>query len=244
MPQWTDVVPQISGHAGRSFSHTADQLSYQAGCGRDRNLPGDRAAPRLRPASCSFDGLLHERGATPGPGCTSVSADVVRVDPPIRPFYRQRNYDIYPGQPTVIADDRGSTNKPTMLFEAMESLQFLYADHNELRFYSWSDQRCCLPKGVSDLGYSRWPSSAAEAGYDPHVRGSPGSGKRGHAVRMPILARRHVVTAGSRYGGRNGRWRAAHRPGHEPADYRTHLASRRCPAVSILCLQDAGAGYP
>ena len=35
------------------------------------------------------------------------------------------------------------------MFETVEHVQSLYADHNELQFYTWSDRRCCLPKGAT-----------------------------------------------------------------------------------------------
>jgi hypothetical protein len=90
-----------------------------------------------------------------------VSADVVRADPadPAIPAGTKFTSMIR-GQHTRIVDDPRVYEQADMVFESMESLQSLHAAHNELRFYSWSDERCCLPKGAT---------SATLAGHHPQL---------------------------------------------------------------------------
>ena len=47
------------------------------------------------------------------------------------------------------------------IYETMHDLRELFAAHNDMPFYSWSDQRCCLPKGAVQ---------ATLAGHFPHLR--------------------------------------------------------------------------
>ena len=54
-----------------------------------------------------------------------------------------------PRQSTLIADDPRVYDQADVGFETMEDVHNLYVDHNELHFYSWSDRRCCLPKGAT-----------------------------------------------------------------------------------------------
>src|SRR5206468_422893 len=35
------------------------------------------------------------------------------------------------------------------VFEALHALEGLYLTHNELPFYTWGDEECCLPRGAT-----------------------------------------------------------------------------------------------
>lgn len=39
--------------------------------------------------------------------------------------------------------------KTDVVFETLEEVNAFYKDHNELNFYTWSDQNCCLPRGAT-----------------------------------------------------------------------------------------------
>ena len=164
MPEWTERSPADLGvMLVEALAYTADQLSYQQDAvATEAYLGTARRRVSIRRHARLMDYFMSE-------GCNArtwlhvqVSADVVRVDPanPAIPIGTKFTTFIQ-GQPTVIADDPRIYEQADMLFEAMESLQSLYADHNELRFYSWSDQRCCLPKGST---------SATLAGHHPQLK--------------------------------------------------------------------------
>jgi len=119
---------------------------------------------------------------------------VVRADPAIPAGTKFTT--LIPGQHTGIADDPRVYEQAGTVFESMEPLQSLYAAHNELRFYSWSDERCCLPKGAT---------SATLAGHHPQLQpgmillfeevigpetGSPSDADptKRHAVRLDRIA--------------------------------------------------------
>ncbi len=152
MPQWQERSPADLGvMLVEALAYTADQLSYQQDAvATEAYLGTARRRVSLRRHARLMDYYMSE-------GCNArtwvhiqVSADVVRVDPtnPAIPI-GTRFTTLIPGQPTGIANAPRIYEQADLLFEAMESLQSLYADHNEMRLYSWSDQRCCLPKGAT-----------------------------------------------------------------------------------------------
>ena len=150
MPEWKERSPADLGvMLVDALAYTADQLSYQQDAvATEAYLGTARRRVSVRRHARLMDYYMSE-------GCNArtwvqiqVSADVVRVDPsnPAIPMSTKLATRI-PGQLTSIADDPRIYEQVDLLFETMEAVQSLYADHNELRFYSWSDQRCCLPKG-------------------------------------------------------------------------------------------------
>lgn len=161
MPQWKERSPADLGvMLVEALAYTADQLSYQQDAvATEAYLGTARRRVSVRRHARLMDYYVSE-------GCNArtwvhvqVSADVVRVDPadPAIPIGTKLTTRI-PGQLTAIDDDPRVYERAEMIFETMESLQSLFADHNELRFYSWSDERCCLPTGAI---------SATLAGHHP-----------------------------------------------------------------------------
>ena len=53
-----------------------------------------------------------------------------------------------PMEPPVLSNDPAVRAKAHEVFETMEDVA-LFADHNKIKFYTWGDQRCCLPKGAT-----------------------------------------------------------------------------------------------
>ncbi len=151
MPQWRERnAADLGVTLVEALAYTADQLSYeQDAVATEAYLGTARRRISVRRHARLMDYFMSE-------GCNArtwiqldVSADVVRANPadPAVPAGTKFTTHI-PGQPTVIADDPRVYERAQIIFEAMESLQSLYAGHNELRFYTWSNQRCCLPTGA------------------------------------------------------------------------------------------------
>lgn len=66
-------------------------------------------------------------------------------------------------QPVLLPDDPELLASAQIVFEALLPLDAIFADLNTLDFYTWSDQRCCLPAGAT---------AATLAGHHPDL--SPG----------------------------------------------------------------------
>lgn len=199
MPQWHERSPADLGvMLVEALAYTADQLSYQQDAvATEAYLGTARRRISVRRHARLMDYFMSE-------GCNArtwlhvqVSADVVRADPadPAIPAGTKFT-SLIRGQHTRIADDPRVYEQADMVFESMESLQSLHAAHNELRFYSWSDERCCLPKGAT---------SATLAGHHPQLQpgtillfeevigpetGSPSDADptKRHAVRLERIA--------------------------------------------------------
>ena len=53
-----------------------------------------------------------------------------------------------PGEPPALADDATVRAQALEVFETMEAIP-LFEAHNKIHFYTWGDERCCLPKGAT-----------------------------------------------------------------------------------------------
>jgi hypothetical protein len=103
------------------------------------------------------------------------------------------------GQPVILPDDPRILRQAQAGFETMQDVPMLYQAHNGIPLYTWTEQRCCLPKGAT---------SATLAGHFPNLQkggvlifeevlgpdiGQPGDADPAHrqAVRLtkqPVLA--------------------------------------------------------
>jgi hypothetical protein len=152
MPQWRERNAADLGIAlVEALAYSADQLSYQQDAvATEAYLGTARKRISVRRHARLMDYFMSE-------GCNArtwvhfqVSADVIGAgpnDPAIS--VGTKIVTKIPRQQTVIADDPRIYEQAEIIFETMEPVQFLYAAHNEIEFYTWSDERCCLPKGAT-----------------------------------------------------------------------------------------------
>ncbi len=92
----------------------------------------------------------------------AVSADVIPLNPaapPVLPVGTTIT-TLLPEAGATIAPDPALLETAQTVFETMHDVEALFAAHNEMAFYTWSDQRCCLPKGAT---------SATLAGHFPDL---------------------------------------------------------------------------
>jgi Baseplate J-like protein len=150
MPRWKERnAADIGVVLVEALAYTADQLSYQQDAvATEAYLRTARRRISLRRHARLMDYFISE-------GCNArtwiqleVSADATGVSGPLIPAGTKIATQI-PNQQTVIADDPHIYNQAEIIFETTEPVQSLYAAHNEIEFYTWSDDRCCLPKGAT-----------------------------------------------------------------------------------------------
>lgn len=150
VPQWKERNPADLGIAlVEALAYTADQLSYQQDAvATEAYLGTARRRISLRRHARLMDYFISE-------GCNArtwvhlqVSADAFGVDGPVVPTGTRITTRIA-HQETVIVDDPRIYEKAETVFETMAPLEALYVDHNELHFYTWGDDRCCLPQGAT-----------------------------------------------------------------------------------------------
>lgn len=162
MPEWKERNPADVGvMLVEALAYTADQLSYQQDAvATEAYLRTARQRISLRRHARLMDYFISE-------GCNArawvhleVSADVPGLGGPAIPRGTKLTTHIA-NQQAVIADDARVYEQAEVIFETMTEVEALYADHNELTFYTWSDDRCCLPKGAT---------RATLAGHHPNLK--------------------------------------------------------------------------
>ena len=144
MPAWQERNPADLGvtlvealaYVGDYLSYQQDAIATEAYLGTARRRVSVRRHARL------VDYAMHD-------GCNArvwvqvqVSSDFSLMEPATQLFTR------IPGQAAALPDDPRVQAQAHEIFETMEDVA-LFEAHNEIHFYSWSDQRCCLPKGAT-----------------------------------------------------------------------------------------------
>jgi hypothetical protein len=161
MPQWKERnTADIGVMLVEALAYSVDHLSYQQDAvATEAYLRTARKRISLRRHARLMDYFISE-------GCNArtwvhveVSADVTGIGGPAIPVGTKITTQI-PNQQTVIADDARIYDQAEIIFETMEPVDSLFLDHNELSFYTWSDDRCCLPQGAT---------RATLAGHHPNL---------------------------------------------------------------------------
>lgn len=160
MPGWQDRSPaDLATTLAELIAYVGDLKHYQLDAiTTEAYLHTARKRTSLRRHALLVDYRVHE-------GCnarTWLHADVTDngFDLPAG----VRFYTRVPGLPTVITpdsrDERAARQAGVKVFEPMAPIT-LYADHNRFDFYTWGDQRCCLPKGATRATLvGHWPDLA------------------------------------------------------------------------------------
>lgn len=143
MPQWRERNAADLGVAlVETLAYVGDHLSYeQDAVATEAYLGTARRRVSVRRHAKLVDYHMHD-------GCNARAWVQLRVSADVNlKLATTQFFTRMPGQPTVLADD--PQPPPQAIFEPVEAVA-LFAAHNEFNFYTWSDQRCCLPKGATD----------------------------------------------------------------------------------------------
>jgi len=155
-PDWTDRSPADLGIAVvEVLAHVADQLSYeQDAAATEAYLDTARRRASVRRHARLLDYTLHD-------GCNARAWVAVTVKDGVANQRLERVPEStgevtrflsrVPGEGTIVAaeDLAGlvALHAPAV-FEPMHDLP-LFAAHNTIRFYTWGDRECCLPRGAT-----------------------------------------------------------------------------------------------
>src|SRR5262249_37683773 len=144
MPEWQERNPgdlgvalvEMLAYVGDYLSYQQDAVATEAYLGTARRRVSVRRHARL------VDYAMHD-------GCNARAWVQVQVsaDVPAMPATTQL-FTHVPGQPPVLPDDPAIHERAHEVFESMHAIP-LFEAHNQMKFYTWSDQRCCLPKGAT-----------------------------------------------------------------------------------------------
>ena len=146
MPQWKErdsadigiVLVELLAYVGDYLSYQQDAIATEAYLGTARKRISVRRHVRL------VDYFMHD-------GCNARIWVQVQVNADITLPKGIQLLTLVEGQPERISSnspsyDQALAQQPAV-FETMHSAM-LFQAHNELYFYTWNDERCCLPKGA------------------------------------------------------------------------------------------------
>lgn len=193
LPEWRERNPADTGIAlvemlawvGDALSYEQDAVATEAYLGTARRRTSVRRHARL------LDYPVDDGANARIWICLTVKGAVVAAAPQGTQFVTRMT-----GQPAVLDPDLFFPDVAeaagALIFETVEESRPFRAEHNELRFYTWSDSACCLPAGstkatlaglfpelkkghVLVLREKRGPESGSERDADP---------AHAHAVRL------------------------------------------------------------
>lgn len=173
IPEWRERSPADLGVAlVETLAYAADQLSYhQDAVATEAYLGTARRRVSMRRHARLVDYPMHE-----GANARAWVAIRWQGDPgqelpgPGREPHGTRLLTRMDGQVGVRIDERDlpiAVQGGAQVFETLHPLA-LYSEHNDIQFYTWGADRCCLPKGATRATLR-----------DPWLRGDgPDSGRR------------------------------------------------------------------
>lgn len=151
MPDWKERhIPDIGIALVEVLAYVGDHLSYyQDAVATEAYLDTARQRISVRRHACLVDYQMHE-------GCNARAWLCVEVDndlPPIKPddiYFITRLDEGLLDQGALISE-QDLRQFPASSYEVFEPIANqdiqLYKDHNQILFYTWGDQQCCIPRG-------------------------------------------------------------------------------------------------
>jgi hypothetical protein len=148
MPQWRErnaadlgiALVELLAYLGDHLSYQQDAIGTEAYLGTARRRVSVRRHARL------VDYRMHD-------GCNARTWVQVQVTPPnVSLPQGTQLLTLVPGQATLIAPASPEYQQALIanpeIFETLQKVT-LYHNHNQLKFYTWGESECCLPKGAT-----------------------------------------------------------------------------------------------
>ena len=144
-PQWTERNAADLGVAlVEAVAFVGDYLSYQQDAiGTEAYLGTARRRVSVRRHARLVDYSMHD-------GCNARAWVQIQVNADSGPLLKgTRIFTRIAGQPVILPDQPRILGQAQAGFEAMHEVPMLFEAHNEMNFYTWTEQRCCLPKAAT-----------------------------------------------------------------------------------------------
>ncbi|WP_171174992.1 putative baseplate assembly protein [Ruegeria sp. HKCCD8929] len=147
MPDWRERSPADLGITlVEALAYTADRLSYaQDAVATEAYLATARRRSSVRRHVRLVDYRMHD-GANARVWVHLDTDDDVTLPARTRVLTRLIGYD--PVIALASDEERDALNLSPLVFETLHDKD-LFAAHNAMNFYEWSDAECCLPKGAT-----------------------------------------------------------------------------------------------
>ena len=83
-------------------------------------------------------------------GCNARAWVQIQVDADTGPLPKgTKIFTRIPGQPVILPGEPRILHQAQAGFETKHEMPMLFETHNEMKFHTWSEERCCLPKGAT-----------------------------------------------------------------------------------------------
>lgn len=151
IPEWRERhIPDLGITLVELLAYAGDYLSYyQDAVATEAYLDTARQRISVRRHARLVDYLLHEGCNARAWVTVAVSQSLLKLKP--SNFYFVTTTETMVGQMLKAEQLPVAQPAPYLVFEPLwpaGSTEIeLYADHNEIRFYTWGETQCCLPKG-------------------------------------------------------------------------------------------------
>jgi hypothetical protein len=192
MPDWRERhVPDLGITLVELLAYAGDHLSYyQDAVATEAYLDTARRRISVRRHARLVDYQLHE-------GCNARAWVTLQVSSDLAAFKPADFYLIT--DPGISAQGHvleytqlpGTLPKPYLVFEPLvenrEKDIALYADHNEIKIYTWGDAQCCLPKGSASVTLTDPGTATPIEPENPGECGLPG-GSDSHYGDQPAVS--------------------------------------------------------
>ena len=161
MPDWRERhVPDIGIALVEMLAYVGDYLSYyQDAVATEAYLDTSRKRISVRRHARLVDYAMHEGCNARAWVCINVSSDLLDLQPDQVRFIAGFDDTSMPGNSVLKVDELEKS--PAGQYEVFEPVSIrqinLYESHNVIRFYTWCDQLCCIPKGATTATLAgRW----------------------------------------------------------------------------------------
>jgi hypothetical protein len=153
-PQWTErSAADLGVGLVEALAFVGDYLSYQQDAiGTEAYLGTARRRVSIRRHARLVDYLIHD-------GCNARAWVAIKVAEGVNGLVVPGPTNDSPGtkvitqtsaSPGPLREDQFTKvlNENPVIFQTMDDVT-LYEAHNEMNFYTWTEERCCLPKGAT-----------------------------------------------------------------------------------------------
>jgi len=144
-PQWTERNAADLGVAFvEGLAFVGDYLSYQQDAvGTEAYLGTARRRVSIRRHARLVDYSMHD-------GCNARAWVHIQISADTGPLPKgTKIFTRITGQPVILPDEPRILRQAQAGFETMHDVPMLFWAHNEMKFYTRTDERCCLPRGAT-----------------------------------------------------------------------------------------------
>jgi len=176
MPEWQEShVPDIGVALVEVLAYVGDHLSYfQDAVATEAYLDTARKRISVHRHARLVDYPMHQGCNARVWVCIQVSADLPPINPEQIDFISGFNNTLQAGE-TILTAEKLQTY-PAGRYEVFQPVSKdeiqLYQDHNRIKFYTWEDEQCCLPRGsTSATLQGEWVSVNSDKDKEePHCK--------------------------------------------------------------------------